>query len=274
MREPAISVAVRSADWLPILLQIQDSSFPTGGYAHSFGLEELAQLGLVSDELTLTSYLCRQVVPALIRLELPFVAAAYMVGNYPPVVEAGMSVCPPFRESTFTPSHRRAEDTPASTTGEASIQALCDLDAQYAALRAARESRAASARIGTRRLATWLKVRPGDPALTALQTAIEAGRLDGHHVIVFPTILRAAPLEIVLTAYAHQTLAGLCTAALKLIRIGQEGTQRALAGALAEVAPRLSEAAAIPVSAAGWFDPLTEIASARHETAFSRLFIS
>jgi urease accessory protein UreF len=29
--------------WLPALLQISDAAFPTGSYAHSYGLEEIVR---------------------------------------------------------------------------------------------------------------------------------------------------------------------------------------------------------------------------------------
>src|SRR5882672_5082613 len=62
--------------WLPHLLQTTDSIFPTGSYAHSFGLEELVNLGLVQDAPTLAEFLQRQVIPALEHLELPYLRFA------------------------------------------------------------------------------------------------------------------------------------------------------------------------------------------------------
>ena len=57
--------------WLPQLLQRSDSMFPTGAYAHSFGLEGAVQDGLVTDTASLDEFLTHQIVPALRQLELP-----------------------------------------------------------------------------------------------------------------------------------------------------------------------------------------------------------
>src|SRR5882757_8652611 len=63
--------------WLPQLLQTTDSIFPTGSYAHSFGFEELAGLGLVHNAETLANFLRQQIVPALEHLELPYLRFAH-----------------------------------------------------------------------------------------------------------------------------------------------------------------------------------------------------
>src|SRR5437899_2607561 len=63
--------------WLPQLLQTSDSIFPSGSFAHSFGLEGCVQLGQVNDQATLKGFLRDQVVPALRNFELPFVRLAY-----------------------------------------------------------------------------------------------------------------------------------------------------------------------------------------------------
>ena len=77
------------------------------------------------------------------------------------------------------------------------------------------------------------------------------------------------------SAYLYQSLAGYCGAALKLIRIGQEGCQRVLTAALAQTDAIVDSAMqADPATAVGWFNPLLEIAAMRHERAFERLFIS
>ena len=45
-------------------------------------------------------------------------------------------------------------------------------------------------------------------------------------------------------------------------------------GALALAAPTVAHALTVPREDAGWCDPALEIAAARHERAFARLFIS
>lgn len=58
-------------DWR--LLQIVDSSFPTGGFAHSAGLEAAAQAGEVAD----VGRWARRLVEQTARAQLPFVGAAH-----------------------------------------------------------------------------------------------------------------------------------------------------------------------------------------------------
>ena len=61
-----------SQDWLASLLQTTDSLFPSGGYAHSYGLEELVALGKVADSNDLEAFLKEEILPAMERLELPY----------------------------------------------------------------------------------------------------------------------------------------------------------------------------------------------------------
>ena len=75
-----------------------------------------------------------------------------------------------------------------------------------------------------------------------------------------------------LTTYYYQALAATCGAALKLLRIGQDGTQRALRAGCLE-AERVVRGA-LAVTEPGWFNPMLEIAAMRHERAEERLFIS
>jgi urease accessory protein len=63
--------------WLAPLLQASDSAFPTGGYAHSAGFEQMVARGVVRDAPSLVRYLDDHVWPALIRFELPVVRLAH-----------------------------------------------------------------------------------------------------------------------------------------------------------------------------------------------------
>lgn len=152
---------------------------------------------------------------------------------------------------------------------------LHEFDREISAWKIARELREASVQIGGRRLAALRAVN--DRALyRAFAAAIAARETPGHHLTV--CALQAAgegfPLPAALAAYTYQAVSGACSAALKLIRIGQEGCQRVLRGAL-ERAPSVIEASlAVEREHAGFFDPLLEIAAMRHEFANERLFIS
>ena len=59
------------------LLQANDTAYPSGSYAHSFGLEELVETGVVRTAADLGTYLERQVLPALLTFEIPFFVRAH-----------------------------------------------------------------------------------------------------------------------------------------------------------------------------------------------------
>ena len=59
------------------LLQATDTAYPSGAYAHSFGLEELVESGTVRTALDLEDFLEKQILPALLTFEIPFFARAH-----------------------------------------------------------------------------------------------------------------------------------------------------------------------------------------------------
>ncbi|MEI6871352.1 MAG: urease accessory UreF family protein [Verrucomicrobiota bacterium] len=226
-----------SLAWLPSLLQTADPLFPTGAYAHSFGLEELMRLGAVSDEKSLGEFLCQQLLPAMEKLELPY-------------LRFGIELSP-------------------------DLDALCALDREIHAWKLAAEARSASIQIGTRRL-TALHKMYDLPLLSGFLDALKAGRAHGHHLSAsaLQSCIQGLPLEGALFAYGYQSLAGACTAALKLLRIGQDGCQRVLTLALTKLPGVVERSLGAERHSAGCFSPLLEIASMRHAFAKERLFIS
>lgn len=64
-------------DWLPWLLQVNDTQFPSGAYAHSMGLEDLTQRGIIATPEALERFLHEQIIPSLCAFELPILAAAH-----------------------------------------------------------------------------------------------------------------------------------------------------------------------------------------------------
>ncbi|MEO8615508.1 MAG: urease accessory UreF family protein [Luteolibacter sp.] len=59
------------------LLQATDTAYPSGAYAHSFGLEELVESGVVRTARDLEDFLEKQILPALLTFEIPFFACAH-----------------------------------------------------------------------------------------------------------------------------------------------------------------------------------------------------
>ncbi len=228
-----------SADhfWLPALLQTSDALFPTGAYAHSLGFEEYAKLAGVRNEAGLLGFVQGHLIPSLREVELPYLRFAH------------------------------------GSVGD--MGALCEVDCEISAWKLARETREGSMQIGRRRLAA-LRVVNEQPLYREFAEAIQRGDAHGHHLTV--SAVQAAcegfPLSAALGAWFYQSVAGACSAALKIIRIGQDGCQRVLRSALGSAEETIAASMMIRRDAAGWFDPLLEIASMRHEFANERLFIS
>jgi urease accessory protein len=228
-----------ASGWLVGLLQAGDSFYPTGSYAHSFGLEGLVQEGVVRDRTTLREFLFGSALPALRHIDLPLAAHAW-----------------------------RAFDEPDWDR----IGGLCVLSS---ALKTPREARAASENIGRQRAELAANLRGSTlaqefvrraaahhwPHSAALSAALE-GRALG------------APLDAVLAGLSYASIASLLSAAMKILRLGQNGAQSLLTEALAATPAIIEAAQTTPLDEIGWFNPWLDIAAARHESADARMFIS
>lgn len=236
---PGQAAPASDCTWILALLQAGDSFYPTGSYAHSFGLEGLVHEGVVRDRETLRQFLFQSTLPALERVELPLAAHAWRALAAPDWQQVGQ---------------------------------LCFLSS---ALKTAREARVASENIGRQRVElaaglhdAWLARefvrRAADgawPHAASIAAALE-GRVHG------------APLVAVLGGVFYATVAALLAAAMKILRLGQNGAQSLLTEALVAAPPVIAAAEATPVGNIGWFNPWLDIAAARHETADARMFIS
>ncbi len=221
------------------LLQAGDSFYPTGSYAHSFGLEGLVQADVVHDRATLKDFLWLSTLPTLRQVELPLAAHAW----------------------------RALAEPDWTGVGE-----LCLLSS---ALKTARETRIAADNIGRQRaeLVATLRRQPlaveyvrrataeGWPYSPAITAALE-GRVLG------------APLPAVLAGVYYAAVASLLSAAMKLLRVGQNASQSLLTEVLATAPDVIAAAEAVPLAEIGWSNPWLDIAAARHERADSRMFIS
>jgi urease accessory protein len=221
------------------LLQLADGLCPVGGFAHSFGLESYAQAGLIRG-----------------RAGLETLLAAHLEGS------AG-------------PADAVAAALAARHGVRGELDAIRELDAELDAAKCVAEWRAASRQMGGQ-AARIAAATTEDGFVDELTRDVAAGRIPGHHAVVFGAVTGrgGAEPESVAAAFLHATAALLVSAALRLAPIGQLDGQRALAA----VRPRIRRLAAAAAAAdAGdlWsFTPGLELAGWRHAGLAMRLFRS
>lgn len=226
--------------WISGLLHTADSFYPTGAYAHSFGLEGLVQAGVVCDRATLRTFLLEFVLPPLARTDLPIAARAWDAAGAEPPDWARL------RELSFLGS----------------------------ALRGAREPREASEAIGRQRLELTALLHGGCAAEFNARAIAENWPRPACVAAAIEGRMLGAPREAVLHALIYAAAAGMISAAVKLLRLGQNALHTLLAEVLAQAPALITEAVALDLSDVGAFNPWWDIAAARHEHADFRLFIS
>ena len=228
-----------NAGWVVSLLQAGDSFYPTGSYAHSFGLEGLVQAGVVSDRDTLREFLLRSTLPMLRHVELPLATHAY----------------------------RALEGSDWAQVGE-----LCVLSS---AVKTASEARQASHNIGRQRAELAASLHKHPLAVAYLERAqAENWPFSASVSAALEGRVLGAPLAAVLAGVYYASVGGQLAAAMKILRIGQNGCQALLTEVLSRAPEIIAAAEQVSVDEIGWFNPWLDIAAARHETADNRLFIS
>lgn len=227
------------------LLQLVDSFFPTGAFAHSFGLETYVQNGLVTDQPSCEELLRNALLEGIRNTDAIALALAYKSAQ----------------------THENAPD--------ASIGRIADLDMRLTALKLPRESRNGSVHIGKQFLRNARQLVP-HAALDAYEKRIRAKDCAGHHAIAYGLVAAAASIElpIALLGFLHAYVVGQVSAAVRLIPLGAtEGqlTIHLLHPHLLEIVEFAQYANLDDLAA---FTPGLDIRSMQHERLYSRLFIS
>lgn len=225
--------------WLAGMLHTSDTLYPTGAYAHSFGLEGLTHEGVVRDRATLRRFLLDSVLPPLARTDLPIAGWAWDAATEPP--DFGR------------------------------LRELCLL---ASALRGAREPREAAEAIGRQRLDLAALLQGGVARAVNERAQAEGWPRPACVAAAVEGRVLGAPRDAVMVGLVYAAVAGVVGAAVKLLRLGQNAVHTLLAEVLAAAPHLLATAARAAPGELGTFNPWWDIAAARHERADFRLFIS
>jgi urease accessory protein len=218
------------------ILQLADSALPVGSMAHSFGLEALA---------------------------------------YDEDIEPGVQSCPASLELYLEDALSESLLVDAVFCSEAHTRALrdapvFDLNQSASALRLARESRDASLTLGRRFATLAAALHPG-PALSRL-----AGLTELHHSVAFGYTLGILAIDpdLTVSAFLHQTVLNLISAAQRLLPLGQIQASRIAWDLKPAILEAVTQSRSLSFTTVRSFAHLPETASMRHSSLPTRLFIS
>jgi urease accessory protein len=221
------------------LLQLTDSTFPTGAFAHSFGLETYVARGIVDSAGTLEVFVVNTLLHAVAPSDgTACVACAQAGADWQEVVQR--------------------------------------LDRRLTAMKSVSEWRAASRTLGIRflRMTTSLFALP---RATGYLTAIEAKALHGHMSLAYGLTCRdlELPLQPALAAWFRQYCASLVSVGVRLIPLGQTAGQALLARLGTTMVTAVERTLTRDIDDMTSFAPGQELAGIIHRDGLStRLYIS
>lgn len=229
-----------SFSWLPRLHQLFDTAFPNGGYAHSYGLEGLVQDGEICSEDDLIEFSCQEFADSLISTELPLFRLAYQ----------------------------------AFESGE--LARISELDQLSWAVRPTRELRESASSVGRQTYRIFGRIIDSQG-----RNGMRLARV-GEHFLRFQSVvvlgslaaLLEIPLSAALTGYCQQLVAGWVIPAVKLMQFGPAQVQRIQFELGSKTAHWVEQSLLVAPGEIGTVSPRWDVASARHEFAERRLFIS
>lgn len=218
------------------MLQVSDTAFPTGSFAHSSGLEAFAEAGKLTD-----------------AEDLQWLAGTYLES-------LATSDCVALRAGYA-----------AASTGE-----VLEVDRLLLATKLPRELRWASTAMGGRFLASVAALGVEGPVLDAYTPLVRAGEAPGNLAVGYGIAAPALGLgaEDALLSYLYTAASSLVAAGQKLIPLGGNAAQRTLYSLSGEIVRAAQKSKEVAVEDMYAFAPEVDVRSMLHERQRVRLYIS
>lgn len=225
------------------VLQLADSAFPTGGFAHSGGLEAALQSGIVRGASGVRRFV-EEAILAASTGALPLVGAAW-----------------------------DAELRAAGTAASSAFGAVDEIDAftattvwSHVAARASRAQGRALVDVAARAFAV--------PRLVALRARVLAEATPGHLAPMFGAVTRALDVtrDDALGTFLHLTARSLLSAAVRLGALGPTEAQSLHAELDGALDAALARGRALGIDDVAQPSPITELLQAAHDRLYTRLF--
>src|SRR5258706_3627278 len=217
------------------LQQFADSALPIGGAAHSFGIESLVDAGLLDLD-GLETFLAGYIEETG-ALEAAYCAASCELGG----------------------------------AAEPDLGKWVGWNTELAARKLARESRDASAAMGRRFLDLAARASNIDLLWVAQERAGEIQLATAFGLVAGAMGLSSNPAA---AAFLQQSITTLVSCCQRLLPLGQTRAHEILWNLKPAIVEAASRGARTPAAFVPCFTPLLDVASARHPTLHTRLFIS
>ena len=221
------------------LLQISDSAFPRGAFAHSYGLETYVAEGRIASAGELEEFIASVLRHGVATLDGVYLRAAFLA------------------------------------KGEDDLPKVLTLDAAYDAARPVKSLRDASRSVGRQFLRTargFIK----DTLLGELEEEARLERASGHYPITLGCVAEALGLRFQegLESLCYGAVSSLVSVAVRLVPLGQTEGQRVISNLEGAVREAVETATALSLEDAHSWGPGHEIRAMTHRRLHTRLFVS
>lgn len=221
------------------ILHITDPTLPIGGFSHSNGLETYVQQNLVKDMSSTQDF-----VESMLRNNFKF--------------NDGLAVKLAFE-----------------FTLENNLDEILNLDNECHALKAPREVREGSQKLGARLIKIYGQLL-GDPFLNTINELIVEKKMQGHYAVIYGiiTALLKIDQEKAICAFLYNAAVSMITNAVKLVPLGQTDGQQVIYNVQGLIEDLTLEIMELERDMHGVCNAALDIKCMQHEHLYSRLYMS